>query len=84
MKSGLHVETDAFVAHWIRSCVVVSVQSVMMFSIGMRDKASASALAFPGRYLMMNRKSVSTASQRCAVAFSLVAVSMQVSGLFLV
>ena len=40
MESGLNVVTDAFVAHWIRSCVVVSVQSAMIFSIGMQDKVS--------------------------------------------
>ena len=81
MYSGSGVVIDAFVAHLMMSCVVVSVHSSMTLSIGMRDRASASILAFPGLYLITNLKSASSATQRCVVAFSLAVVSTYVSGL---
>ena len=75
MYSGSGVVIDAFVAHLMKSCFVVSVHSSMTLSFGMQDRASASMLAFPGLYLMTNLKSASSATQRCVVAFSLAVVS---------
>ena len=49
--------------------------------IGMRDKVSASAFAFPGRYLTSKWKSASSFTHRRPVAFSFADVRMYVNGL---